>query len=80
MAKVVFQDQVLLLDGDKFTSNPVKTLNEIEQFLGIPIFFSDDHFDFSGAYSFIYHSYIVERIFLASYIFLFPREERLSMF
>ena len=49
MAKVVFQDQVLLIDGDKYTSNPFRTLNNIEQFLGIPLFFSDDHFDFSGA-------------------------------
>ena len=51
MAKVVFQDQVLLIDGDKYTSNPFRTLNNIEQFLGIPLFFSDDHFDFSGAES-----------------------------
>ena len=38
----------MLLDGDRFTTDPVKTLNEIENFLGVERFFSDNHFDFSG--------------------------------
>ena len=43
-----FQDQILLLDGDVFVEEPVKVLNEIEEFLGIPSYFTKDHFDFSG--------------------------------
>ena len=31
-----------------FTTEPVKILNEIEEFLGISKFFGPDHFDFSG--------------------------------
>ena len=42
------QEQILLLDGNRFTKEPVDTLNEIEDFLGIQRFFSDSHFDFSG--------------------------------
>ena len=77
LAKVIFQDQVLLLDGDKFTSNPVRTLNEIEQFLGIPIFFSDDHFDFSGAWNLIHHHHPcnIKRIFF-SYLYFSVSQER----
>ena len=42
------QEQILLLDGNRFTKEPVDTLNEIENFLGIQNFFSNSHFDFSG--------------------------------
>ena len=42
------QEQILLLDGNRFTQEPVKILNEVEDFLGIQKFFSDSHFDFSG--------------------------------
>ena len=31
-----------------FIEQPVKVLNEIEEFLGIPSYFTKDHFDFSG--------------------------------
>ena len=36
------------MDGDEFTKTPVKILNQIESFLGIPKYFSENHFDFSG--------------------------------
>lgn len=42
------KDQVLWLDGDEFTENPVKILNQIESFIGIPKYFNENHFDFSG--------------------------------
>ena len=42
------QEQILLIDGDMFTTEPVKTLNEVEDFLGVKRFFSDSLFDFSG--------------------------------
>lgn len=38
----------MLLNGDRFTMEPVKILNEIEDFLGVERFFSDSLFDFSG--------------------------------
>ena len=43
-----FQNQILLLDGDVFVEEPVKILNKIEEFLGIPHYFTNYHFDFSG--------------------------------
>ena len=36
------------LDGDEFTRNPLKILNEIESFIDIPHYFNEGHFDFSG--------------------------------
>ena len=36
------------MDGDEFTKNPVKILNQIESFLGLPHYFTEDHFDYSG--------------------------------
>ena len=36
------------MDGDIFTENPLKTLQNIENFLGLPSFFTSEHFDFSG--------------------------------
>ena len=44
----IFEDQILLLDGDVFTEDPVKILNEVEKFLGLPSYFTTNHFDFSG--------------------------------
>ena len=38
----------MLLDGDRFTMEPVQILNEIEDFLGVNRFFTDSLFDFSG--------------------------------
>ena len=46
--ELFFQDQVLWLDGDEFTKYPVKILNQIESFIGIPKYFNENHFDFSG--------------------------------
>ena len=37
-----------MLDGDVFIEDPVTILNQIEQFLNIPNFFTSDHFDFTG--------------------------------
>ena len=48
MVNYSLQDQVLWLDGDEFTKNPVKILNQIEAFIGIPQYFNENHFDFSG--------------------------------
>ena len=31
-----------------FSENPVKVLNEVENFIGVPRYFTRDHFDFSG--------------------------------
>ena len=42
------QSQILLLDGDNFIEDPVKILNEVEKFLGLPSYFTTEHFDFSG--------------------------------
>ena len=44
----VFQEQILLLDGDVFIEDPVTILNQIENFLNIQKFFTSDHFDFTG--------------------------------
>ena len=45
-----FQDQILLLNGNDFTAKPVEILQSVENFIGIPKFFSNDHFDFSGIF------------------------------
>jgi len=42
------KEQILWLDGDDFVRNPVSTLNQVEDFLKLPTFFTKDHFDFSG--------------------------------
>ena len=38
----------MLLDGDVFTENPLIALQNVEKFLGLPSFFTSEHFDFSG--------------------------------
>ena len=38
----------MLLNGDRFTTEPVKILKEVEDFVGVKRFFSDSLFDFSG--------------------------------
>ena len=43
-----FQKQILWLDGDEFTVSPVRVLNRIEKFLGVPRYFTEQHFEFSG--------------------------------
>ena len=43
-----FQKQILWLDGDEFTVSPVRVLNRIERFLGVPRYFTEQHFEFSG--------------------------------
>merc|ERR1712032_806630 len=42
------KNQILVLNGDDFTTTPAKVLQKFEKFVGIPNFFTDDHFDFSG--------------------------------
>merc|ERR1711874_20820 len=42
------KEQILLVDGDLFTENPAVILQEIERFLGLPHFFREDHFVFTG--------------------------------
>ena len=42
------QDQILILDGDLFTSQPLTILKKVEQFLEVPQFFQANHFDFTG--------------------------------
>ena len=48
------------MNGDDFTTTPAKVLQKLENFVGIPNFFSEDHFDFSGI-----------RYFIGNHIFLF---------
>ena len=42
------QEQILLLNGDDFTSAPLKVLRDVEKFIGVPQFFNENHFNFSG--------------------------------
>ena len=42
------QEQILLLNGDDFTSAPLKVLREVEKFIGVPQFFNENHFNFAG--------------------------------
>ena len=44
----LLKEQIMLVDGDVFTEKPAVILQEIEQFLNIPAFFSQDHFVFTG--------------------------------
>jgi len=48
LTSVYQRNQILLLDGDVFIEEPVKVLNKIEDFLEIPRYFKDGHFDYSG--------------------------------
>ena len=53
-----FKEHILLLNGDDFTSAPLKVLRDVENFIGVPQFFMEDHFDFSGPFISIMFSII----------------------
>ena len=42
------QENILVLDGDKFIEDPVPVLRSVERFLNLPAFYSDQHFTFNG--------------------------------
>merc|ERR1719422_2420649 len=42
------EENILVLDGDRFVEDPVLVLRSVERFLHLPPFFSDQHFTFNG--------------------------------
>ena len=42
------KEQILLLNGNDFTSDPLTVLRDVENFIGVPKFFEKEHFNFSG--------------------------------
>lgn len=40
-------DQILVLDGEKFMSNPVPTCQQVEKFLGLHPYIDESHFVFN---------------------------------
>ena len=42
------QKQIMIIDGDEFVKKPSEILERVEQFLGIPEFFSPTNFVFTG--------------------------------
>ena len=42
------QENILVVDGDKFIEAPVPVLQSVEKFLNIPPFYKDQHFTFNG--------------------------------
>ena len=44
----IYQENILVLDGDKFIEDPVQVLQSVERFLHIPPFFTDQHFTHNG--------------------------------
>ena len=42
------KEQILLLNGNDFTSDPLTVLRDVETFIGVPKFFKKEHFNFSG--------------------------------
>ena len=45
---IFFKENILWLDGDEFSRNPIKTLNKVEKFVDVPQYFDKNHFDYSG--------------------------------
>ena len=45
---LTFKENILWLDGDEFSRNPIKTLNKVEKFVDVPQYFDKNHFDYSG--------------------------------
>ena len=43
-----YQENILVLDGDQFTEDPVSVLQSVERFLHIPSFYTDNHFTYNG--------------------------------
>ena len=46
MAVRILRDQILILDGDEYTSDPLTTLQRAEQFIGLQSYFKEDSFNF----------------------------------
>ena len=44
----ISQENILVVDGDKFIEDPVPVLQSVERFLHIPSFFTDQHFTHNG--------------------------------
>ena len=40
---ISYQEQILLLNGDDFTSVPLKVLRDVEKFVGVPHFFHSNN-------------------------------------
>ena len=59
----MYQDNILVLDGDIFTKDPVTVLQSVEKFLQIPSFYTDHHFTYNGE----------ESIYLFLTLFFVPR-------
>ena len=51
---VICKEQILLLNGDDFTVAPLTVLRNVENFIGVPEFFKESHFNFTGTVSFIF--------------------------
>ena len=51
---VICKEQILLLNGDDFTVAPLTVLRNVEKFIGVPEFFKENHFNFTGIYRFIH--------------------------
>ena len=43
-----YQENILVVDGDKFIEDPVPVLQSVERFLQIPSFYTDQHFTHNG--------------------------------
>ena len=48
MTIYISQENILVVDGDKFIEDPVPVLQRVEKFLEIPSFFTDEHFTHNG--------------------------------
>ena len=59
-----------MLDGDKFSEDPVPVLQSVERFLDLPAFYSPDHFTYNGRCLLV----------TASSLTPYARQERLSLF
>ena len=46
------RDQILVLDGDRFTKNPYDTMKAVEQFLHLNAYFRHDHFVYNASKGF----------------------------
>lgn len=62
------------MNGDDFTVAPLTVLRNVENFIGVPEFFKENHFNFTGIYRFIHilKNYMIiqylqeEKVILAS--------------
>ena len=44
----LYEENILVLDGDKFIEDPLPVLQDVERFLDIPSFFTDQSFTHNG--------------------------------